>query len=123
MMVLQPFPLKSFRTSAPVLAALLVIASAWLPDIDELGAEDCSPPLKPELVAAVEKVDLAWRCRLSAIMRHSVTGGVVTGPVRTPLPASLYIYFLDHPAVTASLCKRWRLAPTRRGCTARRNLG
>lgn len=59
MMVLQPFPLKSFRTSAPVLAALLVIASAWLPDIDELGAEDCSPPLKPELVAAVEKVDLA----------------------------------------------------------------
>lgn len=44
-----------------------------------------------------------------ARLRH--TGSVVTGPVRTALPAPLYTYFLDHPAVTASLMQRLGLGP------------
>lgn len=103
---------NSFTASVSLLTVLLVIACAWLSGTGLVGAEECSLPLQnTEWIGAVKTINLAWRCRLSAIMRGSVTGGVVTGPVHTPLPAPLYTYFLDHPAVTASLMQRLHIAP------------
>jgi hypothetical protein len=57
----------------------------------------------------IEKVDPNWACRLQPIISHYTTANKL-GPLRTPLPEALYLYFLDHPPMTAVLANRLGIA-------------
>ena len=60
----------------------------------------------------IEKVDPDWACRLQPIIGNYTTANKL-GPLRTPLPETVYAYLLDHPPMAAPLVNRLGIAPYR----------
>ena len=56
----------------------------------------------------VELIGANWACRLQPIISHYTTANKL-GPLRTPLPEAVYLYFLDHPPMAAALVNRLNL--------------
>jgi len=74
-------------------------------------SETCSLPSQHVGVTfPIEKVDPDWACRLQPIISHYTTANKL-GPLRTPLPEAVYLYFLDHPPMAAALVNRLGIAP------------
>jgi hypothetical protein len=74
-------------------------------------SETCSLPSQHAgLTFPIEKVDPDWACRLQPIISHYTTANKL-GPLRTPLPEAVYLYFLDHPPMAAALINRLGIAP------------
>ena len=74
-------------------------------------SETCSLPSQHEGVTfPVEQIEAHWACRLQPIISHYTTANKL-GPLRTPLPESVYLYFLDHPPMAAALVNRLGIAP------------
>lgn len=74
-------------------------------------SETCSLPSQHVGVAfPIEKVDPDWACRLQPIISHYTTANKL-GPLRTPLPESVYAYLLDRPPMAAALVNRLGIAP------------
>jgi len=72
-------------------------------------SETCSLPSQHVGVTfPIEKVDPDWACRLQPIISHYTTANKL-GPLRTPLPEAVYLYFLDHPPMAAALINRLKL--------------
>lgn len=53
----------------------------------------------------VDQVAGPWSCRLHPIMNNYTTANKI-GPIRTPLPETIYAYLLDHPSMAAALVNR-----------------
>jgi hypothetical protein len=62
------------------------------------------------LTFPVEKVAPDWACRLQLTIDNYTTANKV-GPLRTPLPESLYAALLDRPPLAAALVNRLGYAP------------
>ncbi|MGA6826251.1 hypothetical protein ACO9S2_01435 [Nitrospira sp. NS4] len=72
-------------------------------------AESCRlPPRHAGVAFPVEQVEAGWACRLQPIIEDFTTANKV-GPIRTPLPESLYVYLLDRPPTAAALVNRLEL--------------
>jgi hypothetical protein len=72
-------------------------------------SETCSLPSQHVGVTfPIEKVDPDWACRMQPIISHYTTVNKL-GPLRTPLPEAVYLYFLDHPPMAAALINRLNL--------------
>ncbi|MEK7237445.1 MAG: hypothetical protein AAB242_12520 [Nitrospirota bacterium] len=56
----------------------------------------------------VEQIEANWSCRLQPIINHYTTANKL-GPLRTPLSEAVYLYFLDHPPMTAAVVNRLNL--------------
>lgn len=57
----------------------------------------------------VDRVEPAWACRLQPIITNYTTANKV-GPIRTPLPETLYRSLLDRPPMAAALVNRLGMA-------------
>ena len=69
-------------------------------------AESCRlSPQHAGVTFPVERVESVWACRLQPIIEDFTTANKV-GPIRTPLPESLYVYLLDRPPTAAALVNR-----------------
>ncbi len=53
----------------------------------------------------VERLDPAARCLVSFVAGSPTTSGLI-GPIRTPVPQTLYEYLLDHPSLIAALVQK-----------------
>lgn len=53
----------------------------------------------------MERLDGDWLCRIEAVVTNYTTANKV-GPIRTPMEAAVYDFFLDHPSVAAALINR-----------------
>ena len=74
-------------------------------------SETCSLPYQHVGVTfPVEQIEAQWACRLQPIISHYTTANKL-GPLRTPLPEAVYLYFLDHPPMAAALVNRLGVAP------------
>jgi hypothetical protein len=74
-------------------------------------SETCSLPSEHAGVTfPLEQVEASWACRLQPIISDYTTANTL-GPLRTPLPERVYVYFLEHPPMTAFLVNRLGLAP------------
>lgn len=84
-----------------VVAALSTGVSPAFADADR-----CLLPLQHAGVPfPVEQLQPSWSCRLEPILSHYTTANKV-GPIRTPLPETVYLYLLDHPPTAAALINR-----------------
>jgi len=73
-------------------------------------SETCSLPSQHVGVTfPIEKVDPDWACRMQPIISHYTTVNKL-GPLRTPLPEAVYLYFLDHPPMATALVNRLGIA-------------
>ncbi|MEQ1794746.1 MAG: hypothetical protein ABL970_11190 [Nitrospira sp.] len=69
-------------------------------------AEPCQlSPQHAGITFPVDRIDPAWVCRLQPIIDDFTTANKV-GPIRTPLPAPVYVYLLDRPPTAAALVNR-----------------
>jgi hypothetical protein len=90
------------------------IAVIWLATSLYAGpvqSETCA--LSPDhagLTFPLEKVDPDWACRLQDIIGNYTTANKL-GPLRTPLPETVYVYLLDRPPMTATLLNRLGIVP------------
>jgi len=74
-------------------------------------SETCSVPSQHAGVTfPVEQVEADWACRLQPIISNYTTANKL-GPLRTPLPETVYLYLLDHPTMAAALINRLGIAP------------
>lgn len=64
------------------------------------------------MIFPLEQVEAHWACRLQPIISQYTTVNKL-GPLRTPLPEAVYLYFLDHPPMAAALVNRLGIAPYR----------
>ena len=74
-------------------------------------SETCA--LSPDhagLTFPLEKVDPDWACRLQDIIGNYTTANKL-GPLRTPLPETVYVYLLDRPPMAATLLNRLGIVP------------
>ena len=86
---------------------ILVGAGAWL---NQPGAEFCTlSPQHAGLAFPVENIDATWACRIKVVIDNHVTANTI-GPLRTAMPESTYLYFLDRPPLAAALINRLDLA-------------
>lgn len=93
------------------LSLLVVIGLSTTMYSGPAQSETCSLPSQHVGVTfPVEKVDPDWACRLQPIISHYTTANKL-GPLRTPLPEAVYLYFLDHPPMAAALVNRLGIAP------------
>jgi hypothetical protein len=63
------------------------------------------PALHAGIEFPVDRLSSSWACRLEPVITNYTAANRI-GPIRTPLPESVYLYFLDHPAVAATLVNR-----------------
>ena len=63
------------------------------------------PPQHAGVTVPVEQVGVQWSCRLQPIISNYTTANKI-GPIRTPLPETIYAYLLDHPPMAAALVNR-----------------
>jgi hypothetical protein len=69
-------------------------------------AASCAlPPQHAGVAFPVDQVGGQWPCRLQPIINNYTTANK-TGPIRTPLPETIYVYLLDHPPMAAALVNR-----------------
>lgn len=96
--------LAARRTGAA--AVVFVAGAVAILSAGQAGMNRC---LLPSLHAGVpfplERIDAAWTCRIEPIVTHYTTANKV-GPIRTPLPESVYLYLLEHPVMAAALANR-----------------
>jgi hypothetical protein len=58
----------------------------------------------------VEQIEANWACQLQPIISHYTTANKL-GPLRTPLPETVYVYLLARPPMAATLVNRLGIAP------------
>lgn len=101
------FPLLRFGS----LCLTCVVGLSVALGSSQAHSETCSlPSLHAGVAFPVELVEAGWACRLQPIISHYTTANKL-GPVRIPLSESVYLHFLDHPPMTASLINRLGIAP------------
>jgi hypothetical protein len=99
------------RGSAVCLSVLLLVPGASVSAGDQALIQDCRlPPQHGGITFPVETIEREWACRIQILFEDYTAIGVM-GPVQTPLPPSLYGFFLDHPVLTAGLANRLELGP------------
>ena len=67
------------------------------------------PPQHAGVNFPLEQLEASWACRLQPIISHYTTTNKL-GPLRTPLPETVYVYLLNHPSMTAVLANRLGIA-------------
>ena len=96
---------------AGLLSVLVVIGLSTTSYSGLAHSETCSLPSEHAGVTVpLEQVEASWACRLQPIISHYTTANTL-GPLRTPLPETVYVYLLEHPPMTAFLVNRLGLAP------------
>jgi len=90
---------------------LVVIGLSTIMYSGPAQSETCSLPSQHIGVTfPIEQIEAHWACRLQPIISHYTTANKL-GPLRTPLPEAVYLYFLDHPPMAAALVNRLGIAP------------
>ncbi|MCS6290309.1 MAG: hypothetical protein H8K10_15245 [Nitrospira sp.] len=101
--------MSSFRPVARRAGLIGVVLTAGLAVLISVGrteAERCSLPAHHAgVVFPLDQIEATWSCRLEPIVTQYTTANKV-GLQRTPLPRSVFLYFLDHPAMAAMLVNR-----------------
>ncbi|HSA61879.1 MAG TPA: hypothetical protein VLE03_06535 [Nitrospiraceae bacterium] len=106
-MNVQIFSLQ--RAGVPTLAIIFGLG-ALVPSIHAQSQTCVLSAHHAGVTFPVEQVTPAWACRLQPIITSYTTANKV-GPIRTPLPETLYRAVLDRPPMTATLVNRLGLAP------------
>lgn len=93
------------RRSGSIALVMLVGLVVLLP-AGRAESDNCViPPHHAGVMFPFDQVDPSWACRLQPIVSRYTTANKI-GPMRTPLPESVYLYLLDHPAMAAGLINR-----------------
>jgi hypothetical protein len=101
--------LCSRRAGALLLLVVIGLSTTMYSGLAQ--SETCFLPSQHEGVTfPVEQIEADWACRLQPIISHYTTANKL-GPLRTPLPEAVYLYFLDHPPMAAALVNRLGIAP------------
>ncbi len=96
--------LAARRTGAA--AVVFVAGVVAILSAGQAGMNRCPlPSLHAGVPFPLERIDAAWTCRIEPIVTHYTTANKV-GPIRTPLPESVYLYLLEHPVMAAALANR-----------------
>lgn len=96
----------AIRISAGTIGLAWLLISSWP---EPAQAESCHlAPQHAGITFPVDRIDPAWACRLQPIIDDFTTANKV-GPIRTPLPAPVYVYLLDRPPMAAALINRLEL--------------
>ena len=96
----------AIRISAGTIGLAFLLISSWP---EPAQAESCHiAPQHAGITFPVDRIDPVWACRLQLIIDDFTTANKV-GPIRTPLPASIYVYLLDRPPTAAALVNRLEL--------------
>jgi hypothetical protein len=93
------------RRSGSIALVMMVGLVVLLP-AGRAESDSCVLPSRHAGVAfPLDQVEAAWACRLQPIVSRYTTANKI-GPMRTPLPESVYLYLLDHPVMAAGLVNR-----------------
>ncbi len=96
----------AMRIHASAISLAFLLVSMWP---GHAQAESCHiAPQHAGVMFPVDRIDPAWVCRLQPIIDDFTTANKV-GPIRTPLPAPVYVYLLDRPPTAAALVNRLEL--------------
>lgn len=96
----------AIRSCACAIGVALLLVT-WRPV--PAPAESCHiAPQHAGVTFPVDRIDVAWTCRLQPIIDEFTTANKV-GPILTPLQESVYVYLLDRPPIAAALVNRLEL--------------
>ena len=87
-------------------AVVLVAGAVAFLSVGHAEPDRCPlPSLHAGVLFPLDRIDASWACRVEPIVTHYTTANKV-GPIRTPLPESVYLYLLEHPVMAAALVNR-----------------
>ena len=103
-----PGSLGSRRAGSLSLIVVIGLSTAMYSGLAQ--SETCVLPSQHAGVTfPLEQIEASWACRMQPIISHYTTVSKL-GPLRTPLPESVYTYLLDRPRMAAILVNRLGIA-------------